>query len=360
VAASPRAGRRVAARVVIESLAAVDETLLRAGGGFVLAFLLALYGTPVAARAAIEFEIVDFPDGSLKQHRGPVPYLGGLAIYVAFLVALGVVFEFDARVLGILLAGTIVVLLGLIDDFGVLGVGTKFAGQFVAAWVLVKCDIAIHIAIFPKPVSFVLSMLWIVGVANAFNIIDIMDGLAAGTALIASVFLLIVSILNGQPAIAVLTAVLAGSLLGFLRFNYPPARIFMGDCGSLFLGMTLASLAMIGKYDRINPIGYLSPLMILGIPLFDTAYVSLLRVLRGASPFRGSPDHFAIRLRRAGWPVGAVVNATYAAGIVLGSLALFNLFLGAGQSLFLVAGVVATMALVGIALAFVPVRGGGT
>jgi UDP-GlcNAc:undecaprenyl-phosphate GlcNAc-1-phosphate transferase len=336
-------------------LAGGDGTLLRSGAGFVVAFLLALYGTPVAARAAVEFEIVDFPDGALKQHRGPVPYLGGLAIYVSFLVALGLVFEFDTRVLGILLAGTIVVLLGLIDDFGVLGVGPKFAGQFVAAWVLVKCDIAIHIAIIPKPLCVVLSLLWIVGVANAFNIIDIMDGLSAGTALIASLFLLVVSILNGQPAIAVLTAVLAGSLVGFLRYNYHPARIFMGDCGSLFLGMTLASLAMIGKYDRINPIGYLSPLLILGIPLFDTAYVSLLRIARGRSPFKGSPDHFAIRLRTAGWSVPGVVNAAYAAGFGLGVLALWNLFLTEGQSLVLVGGAAASMALAGVGLGLVPV-----
>jgi len=336
-------------------LATGDGTLLRSGAGFVVAFLLALYGTPVAARAAVEFEIVDFPDGGLKQHRGPVPYLGGLAIYVSFLVALGLVFEFDTRVLGILLAGTIVVLLGLIDDFGVLGVGPKFAGQFVAAWVLVKCDIAIHIAIFPRPLCVVLSLLWIVGVANAFNIIDIMDGLSAGTALIASLFLLVVSILNGQPAIAVLTAVLAGSLVGFLRFNYHPARIFMGDCGSLFLGMTLASLAMIGKYDRINPIGYLSPLLILGIPIFDTAYVSLLRIARGRSPFRGSPDHFAIRLRTAGWSVEGVVNATYAAGFALGVLAIWNLFLTESQSIVLVGGAAASMALAGVGLGLVPV-----
>jgi len=336
-----------------------DGTLLRAGTGAILAYLLSLYGTPVAARAAVEFEIVDMPDGGLKQHRGPVPYLGGLAIYVSFLVALGLVFQFDARVLGILLAGTIVVLLGLIDDFGVLGVGPKFAGQFVAAWVLVKSDIAIHIGFLPPWLSVILSILWIVGMANAFNIIDIMDGLSAGTALIASIFLLVVAILNGQPAIAVLTAVLAGSLFGFLRYNYFPARIFMGDCGSLFLGMTLAALAMIGKYDRYNPIGYLSPLLILAIPLFDTAYVSLVRILRGRSPFRGSPDHFALRLRAAGYSVPGVVNLTYVAGIALGAVAIWNLFLSEGESLVLVGGAGATMILAAIALSLVPVPGRG-
>ncbi len=327
------------------------DTLIRALAGAALGFLLSLYGTPVAARAAIEFNIVDVPDGALKKHRGPIPYLGGLAVYGAFLVALGIVFEFDQRVLGILLAGTIVVLLGLIDDFGVLGVAPKFAGQIVAAWVLVKSDIAIHIAVLPEWLGMTLSVVWIVGMANAFNIIDVMDGLAAGSALIAAIFLLVVSILNGQPAIAVLTAVLAGSLLGFLRYNYHPARIFMGDCGSLFLGMTLAALAMIGKYDRHNPVGYLSPLLILGVPIFDTAYVMILRILRGRSPFRGSPDHFALRLHAAGFSVRGAVNLAYAAQTALGALALWNLYLDRTQSLFLVAGAFATLFLAGAALA---------
>lgn len=337
-----------------------DTDILRAALGAAAAFLLALYGTPVAARAAVEFGIVDRPDGRLKQHRGPTPYLGGLAIYASFLISLGLVFEFDRRVLGILLAGTILVLLGLIDDFGVLGPGPKFAGQFVAAWILIKSDIAIHIAILPEWLTVALSAIWIVGVANAFNIIDILDGLSAGTALVAACFLLAIAFLNGQPEIAVLTAVLAGSLLGFLRYNYHPARIFMGDCGSLFLGMTLAALAMIGKYDRHNPVGYLSPLLILAIPLFDTAYVAALRVLRGRSPFRGSPDHFALRLRAAGVSVRGVANLTYAAGALLGGLALWNLYLERAHSLFLFSGAAATMLLIGLALARVRVEGGGS
>lgn len=330
------------------------DTVLRALAGGFLGFLLSLYGTPIAARAAIDFGIVDRPDGSLKRHGAPVPYLGGLAVYVAFLVALALVFQFDRRVLGILLGGTIVVLLGLIDDFGVLGPGPKFAGQLIAAWVLIKSDIAIHIALLPEWLTVLLSMIWIVGIANAFNIIDVMDGLSAGTGLIAAVFLLAVSALNGQTAIVVLTAVLAGSLLGFLRYNYHPAKIFMGDSGSLFLGMTLAALAMIGKYDRHNDVGYLSPLLILAIPIFDTAFVMILRLLKGRSPFRGSPDHFALRLRRAGLPVRSVVNGTYAAGTLLGALALWNLSLGEVQSLTLVGGALAGMIATAVVLARMP------
>ena len=212
---------------------------------FATALVFSLYGTPVAARAAVRFGIVDVPDGTLKTHRGPVPYLGGLAVYVSFVLTMALVFDFDQRVLGLLLAGTILVLLGLIDDFGVLGVWPKFLGQGFATLVLIKSDIAIHIGSLPGWANMALTVIWIVGATNAFNIIDIMDGLASGIALIASAFLLVVAFLNGHESIALMTATLMGSLLGFLRFNAHPARIFMGDTGSMFLGFALASLACI-------------------------------------------------------------------------------------------------------------------
>jgi UDP-GlcNAc:undecaprenyl-phosphate GlcNAc-1-phosphate transferase len=322
---------------------------------FATALVLALHGTPVAARAAVRFGIVDAPDGSLKKHRAPVPYLGGLAVYVSFILTMSLVFDFDRRVLGLLLAGTILVLLGLIDDFGVLGVWPKFLGQGFATLVLIKCDIAIHIGSLPGWVDQVLTVVWIVGMTNAFNIIDIMDGLAAGTALIATAFLLVVAFLNGQPQIVLMTATLMGSLLGFLRFNAHPAKIFMGDTGSLFLGMMLGALAMIGKYDTYNSIGYLTPLLILSVPIFDTIYVMSLRLMKRKNPFKGSPDHFALRLRRLGLPVPAVVGLAWVLGLAIGSLAIFNLFLDERLSMILVGGVTAFLLLLGASLAHVRV-----
>ena len=326
---------------------------------FATALVFALYGTPVAARAAVRFGIVDVPDGSLKKHRAPVPYLGGLAVYVSFILTMSLVFDFDRRVLGLLLGGTILVLLGLIDDFGVLGVWPKFLGQGFATLVLIKCDIAIHIGSLPDWADQLLTVLWIVGMTNAFNIIDIMDGLAAGTGLIATAFLLVVAILNGQPQIVLITATLMGSLLGFLRFNAHPAKIFMGDTGSLFLGMMLGALAMIGKYDAYNSIGYLTPLLILSVPIFDTVYVMVLRLLKGKNPFKGSPDHFALRLRRLGLPVPIVVGFAWALGVAIGSLAIFNLFLDERYSLFLVGGVAAFLLMLGASLTHVRVDAAG-
>ena len=317
---------------------------------FLTALTISLYGTPVAARAAIRFGIVDNPDGSLKNHREPIPYLGGLAVYFSFILTMALVFDFDQRVLGLLLAGTILVLLGLIDDFGVLGVWPKFMGQGFATFVLIKSDIAIHIGVLPDWANMGLTVVWLVGMTNAINIIDIMDGLAAGTSLVAACCLLVVAFLNGQAQIALMTATLMGSLAGFLRYNAHPAKIFLGDTGSLFIGMMLGSLAMVGKYDTHNSIGYLSPLLILIVPIFDTAYVMILRLLKGRSPFRGSPDHFALRLRRTGMPVKMVVGLTWAMGAALGSLAIFNLYLDEGLSLFLMIGVAAFLTMSGIAL----------
>jgi UDP-GlcNAc:undecaprenyl-phosphate GlcNAc-1-phosphate transferase len=311
---------------------------------------LSLYGTPLAARAALRFGIVDLPDGSLKRHRGPTPYLGGLAVYGSFIMTMALVFDFDQRVLGLLLAGTILVLLGLVDDFGVLGVAPKFLGQAFATVVLIKSDIAIHIGMLPEWANLALTVLWVVGITNAVNIIDIMDGLASGVAVIAATFLLIVSCVNSDTSIALMTATLMGSLLGFLRYNAHPAKIFLGDTGSLFVGMMLGALAMIGKYDAVNSIGWLTPLLILAVPIFDTLYVMTLRAARGLNPFKGSPDHFALRLRRAGLPVPRVAALTWILAAAMGCLAIVNLSLEPRFSLMLVAGVALAFVAAGVSL----------
>ncbi|HNV24962.1 MAG TPA: MraY family glycosyltransferase, partial [Nitrospira sp.] len=147
---------------------------------FLVAVLLSVYGVPIARRAALKFGIVDSPDGRLKHQGEPVPYLGGLAIYLSFLVSLAFTFEFRQDVLGIVLSGTLIVMLGLIDDFGVLSPGTKLAGQFLAVFVLIKSGIRIEIASLPDWVDIILTVFWMVGIINAFNLLDIMDGLSAG------------------------------------------------------------------------------------------------------------------------------------------------------------------------------------
>ncbi|MGH9866845.1 MAG: MraY family glycosyltransferase [Candidatus Polarisedimenticolia bacterium] len=324
---------------------------------FLTALAMSLYGTPLAARAAMLFGIVDRPDGALKKHRGAVPYLGGLAVFGSFLLTMALVFDLDRRVLGMLLAGTLLVLLGLMDDFGALGVRAKFLGQGLATLVLIKSGITIQIGALPDWANMVLTVGWLLGMTNALNIIDIMDGLASGTAVVACVMLLAVAWLNGQAPIVLMTATLIGSLLGFLYYNRHPARIFLGDTGSLFVGQMLGALAMIGKYDAFNTIGYLSPLLILAVPIFDTLFVMAVRVARGRNPFKGSPDHFALRLRRWGMSVRGVNRLTWAAGAVLGALGLVNLYLEASASLLLLAGVGVLLSIAGSVLLLAPAEG---
>ena len=265
---------------------------------FVLALLLALYFTPLAREAALRFGIVDRPDGRLKQQATPVPYLGGLAVFLAYLVALGMVFAFDTLLLGLLLAGTLTLLVGLVDDFGVLTPAAKLAGQAVAVFVLLRSGAVIELAQVPQGLRWPLAGLWLFAVCNAFNLLDIMDGLAAGVGTVAAVAFGVVALSTGEYPEAAASFALAGALAGFLVFNFQPARIYLGDAGSLAVGITLGALALAIRWSERSAAGFLAPLAILAVPLADTAYVSVLRARAGRPFWHGSPDHFPLRLHR--------------------------------------------------------------
>ena len=294
---------------------------------FLLAFGLCLYGVPVARRAALKYGLVDKPDGSLKHQESPTPYLGGLAIYLVFLVSLAFTFEFRQEVLGIVLAGTLVVMLGLIDDFGVLPPTAKLIGQLLAVMVLIKSGIRIQIASLPEWVLVILTIIWMIGIINAFNLLDIMDGLSAGVGVWCTGLLFVIALLNGDTMVAMMLVALAGSLVGFLRYNLYPAQIYMGDTGALFIGFMLGALAMIGQYTIHHPVSLLTPVMILGVPIFDTLFVMYIRFLRGLPVFLGSPDHLAIRLRNWGLTIPQVVGISYVATVVVGALGVLLMFL---------------------------------
>jgi len=289
---------------------------------FFLAAGLAYGLTPRVRAAALSFGIVDRPDGRLKKHEEPIPYLGGLAICLAFLVALSLTFRFSHEVLGILLAGSIVVILGLVDDLGQLGPWTKLAGQLVAVLVLIKSGIYIQLTFIPPWLAIPLTVFWLLATTNAFNLLDIMDGLSAGTAAVAALTLMLVADLDGGVESATMLAGLAGACLGFLRYNFHPARIYMGDTGSMFLGLLLGALAISNAYTQHNRLGALAPALILGVPLFDTLFVMYIRWRRGLPVMMGSPDHVALRLRKWRWSTRQTVLASYFATAVLGAAAL--------------------------------------
>lgn len=329
--------------------------LIRLLLGLALALLLSLAGVPVARRAALAFGVTDAPDGNLKTQREPVPYLGGLAVFIAFLLALGMVIDFDVEVLGLLLAATIAATLGLIDDFGVLTPFAKVIGQVVAVFVLLKAGIMVHVVLLPLWARLLLTVVWLVGMSNAFNLTDIMDGLAGGLGVVAGIFLLAVAVLNGRWTVAAFTVVLIGALLGFLRFNFPPASIYLGDCGSLFIGLTLGALAMVMDYTAHNPLGWLAPLFFLALPLVDTVYVSILRIRAGRKIYHGSPDHFPLRLRqRLGGATTRTVLAIYGAAVAIGGAGLSILWLDPVATLWLTGAVAIVVVAVLLWLARVP------
>ncbi len=312
---------------------------------------LAAWFTPRVRQAAIRFGIVDRPDGRLKKHREPIPYLGGLAIALAFLLTLSVMaVEFNPAVLGMLLAGSVVVVLGLMDDLGELGPWTKLSGQMVAVLVLLKSGVYIKLTFLPLEVALPLSALWLLAITNAFNLIDIMDGLACGTAAVAAMILLVFAHLDGSFEAATLLAGLAGSCLGFLRYNFHPARIFMGDTGSMFLGLMLGALAMNNSYTERNPLAALGPALILGVPLFDMVFVMYIRRRRSLPVMLGSPDHIALRLRK--WRLGTrqTVLTSYTATGVLGGAALWMSLVSLQTAALVLAGVVVAGLIAGLML----------
>jgi UDP-GlcNAc:undecaprenyl-phosphate GlcNAc-1-phosphate transferase len=289
---------------------------------FILSLLLSFYLTPVFRKAALKFGIMDKPSGSLKKQTEPVPYLGGLAVYLSFLLTTGFIYQYGREVLGILLAGAIIVILGLIDDFGVLSPSVKLLGQLIAATVLIKASIYIKLSILPIWVAVALTILWVMAITNAFNLIDIMDGLASGVGAIAALVLVIINYRSGKELIVPLSVALAGSLIGFLRHNFRPAKIYLGDTGSLFIGLMLAALSMNGAYTRVSLAGVLAPILILGVPIFDMLLVMYIRFRRGIPVMQGSPDHFALRLRKWRLSVEQTVISSYLVALLLGLVAL--------------------------------------
>ena len=293
---------------------------------FAVALGFSLVLTPWVAKTARSIGMVDKPDGALKTHKEPVAYLGGLAVFVAFLVGFAPFYELDRQVLAIMLGGTLVVLLGFFDDLGNLGPLTKLLGQSLAVLIVLKAGVAIKIVFLPPWITFPLSFFWLLGMTNAFNIIDIMDGLSTGVGAISCFFLFVVALFSGQFGVAHMTLALMGALLGFLKFNTRPASIYLGDAGSLFIGFMLGALGMIGIYGKVNPVAVLAPVLILGVPIFDTFFVMAIRWMRGQNPMKGSPDHFALRLRKWKFSVGQTVGLSYLVSVILGAAALLMIF----------------------------------
>jgi UDP-GlcNAc:undecaprenyl-phosphate GlcNAc-1-phosphate transferase len=306
-----------------------------------LAFLIAssaslLLTVPVRA-LAIRFGMVDLP-GPRKVHLKPIPLLGGLAIYGGVMLAILIVFDGAARsqVIGIVSGATLVTVVGFLDDRGWLHHQIKlFVGMPLAAMILLVSGI--HAQVFSLVVrgslgywlDATLTIVWVVGITASFSILDHMDGLCAGVAAMASVFFAILAYLNGQTLVATLAASVLGAAAGFLRWNFKPAKIFMGDGGAMFLGFLMATLALKLRLDHSSPLAtWLAPVLVLGATIFDTTLVTISRSRRGLLPFATpGKDHSAHRLANLGLGQRGAVLTIYLVGAVSGGAAILVTYL---------------------------------
>lgn len=273
---------------------------------FTVALIVAYFATPHVKDIAIKAGALDAPDAR-KVHTSPIPRMGGLAIYLGFVVAVLASLHVSREIVGLLLGGTVILAVGVIDDLKHLSAKVKLLGQIVAAMVLVAFNVRIEWLtnpfgemIYLDYFSVPLTVLWVVSLTNTVNLIDGLDGLAAGVSTIASITILLVALQQNFWTVAILTAALAGSALGFLQHNFNPAKIFMGDTGSMFLGYTLAAVSILGTVKSAATIALVVPIVALGLPIMDTAFAIIRRYTNGRPIFKPDKGHLHHRLLEMG------------------------------------------------------------
>ena len=295
----------------------------------VAAFLVALVATPVVKSLAQRVGAVDVPKDARRMHNHPIPRMGGLAIFLGFLLSVLLFVELTGQIRGMLLGAVIIVVLGIFDDIYALSAKLKLVVQIVAA--LVAAFSGNVIQTFSNPnifsadpywnlgwLSIPATVIWIVAITNAVNLIDGLDGLACGVSTISSMTLLVISLLVADAPVAILMAALAGGCLGFLPYNLNPAKIFMGDTGSTFLGYILAVVSIQGLFKFYTIISFAVPFLMLGLPIFDTCFAFIRRIAHGQSPMHADRSHVHHRLIDMGFNQKQAVAVLYVISAILG------------------------------------------
>ena len=298
---------------------------------FISALAITGFSTPLIRRLAITIGFVDAP-ASRKLHKNPMPLMGGVAIFSGALIAFFILFfatgfyAVSDNVIGIGLAMTIVMLVGLADDrMGGMSAPVKLGGQTLAVVVLIYFGVYARIPFLPTILDFAITYLWIMVISNATNFLDNMDGACAGVSAVSAAFIVLLAAINGQDLVAGLGAAVLGACLGFLRYNFKPATIFMGDTGSLFLGFLLAVLALQLRFpENSNFVTWMVPLLLLGVQLFDLSLVTVSRLARGVNPLTtAGKDHTSHRLVELGYTQRESVMFLYLLGGAFGLVAIF-------------------------------------
>ncbi len=295
----------------------------------VVSFILSFMATPMVKFLAERFGVVDVPKDNRRMHKKAMPLMGGLAMFYGFIVSIAVFVPVSRELIGLFLGATLIVVVGIVDDKKNLHPVPKLIFQIIAALIAVYFGYSIKFFSNPfdgsnlpfvlsTPYAEIISVIWIVGMTNAVNFIDGLDGLAAGVSSIASLSILLISIIIGNNAVTPIAAALVGCCVGFLPFNSNPAKIFMGDTGSTFLGYTLAVISIQGLFKGYALISFALPILVLGLPLFDTLFAIIRRIVRGQSPMTADRGHLHHRLIDMGLNQKQAVAILYSISSLLG------------------------------------------
>lgn len=295
------------------------------------AFAVTLLVTPIALFLAPRVGAMDIPKDNRRMHKKAMPRFGGLAMFCGTEAALALFSSSDPKVLVIMLGGLLIYAVGVIDDIKGIPAKLKFILQMLCALSIyiggIKIDFiknpfnqATYIE-FPLPIGLVITILWIVGITNTVNLIDGLDGLAAGVACIASASIAYCAVLSGQYGVAVAMLAVTGSALGFLPYNFHPAKIFMGDSGSLFLGFMIAAISILGSTKGATLIATIVPFLVLGLPIFDTAFAIVRRWINGTPIMEADKGHLHHRILSTGIGQRRTVLIMYSISSIMGAVA---------------------------------------
>lgn len=304
------------------------KILLAAIVSFVVAYMM----TPPVKTFAEKVGAIDIPKDDRRIHDHPIPRMGGIAIFIGFMASMLVFVEMNHPVIGMLVGALIIAVLGAIDDIVALNAWVKLTFQVLAAIVAIRCGVVVDAISNPNILSNVttinigwlsipLTLIWIIGCTNAVNLIDGLDGLAVGVSAISSFTMLIVAMFVAEPTVAIILAALTGACVGFMPYNMNPAKIFMGDVGSQLLGFILASASIMGLFKFHAIITFFVPLLALGVPIFDTSFAFIRRIIHKQSPFHADKKHLHHRLLALGLSQKQAVAVLYGVSAVLGIFA---------------------------------------
>lgn len=319
-------------------------------GSFFIALIISYGFTPFAREIAFKFKMLDQPNHR-KAHAHPTPLLGGLAVYIAFIAAILFTAKIDFQILALTAGGTAIFFLGIIDDKLGMIPKLKLSVQILAALLVFK--LGFRVSTFEDYyLSMIFTVFWIVGITNAFNLLDNLNGLSSGIAGISSVFFGLLAVKNGDIHTATISFALAGACFGFLRHNFPKASIFMGDCGSMLLGFLLSCIAILGtwKTDKIS-LSLSLPILILGYAIFDTTLVTIIRLIEKRPIFIGGKDHSSHILASLGFRKRRAVVVIYGLTFLLGLSALAISVSSTSAAVIILCSMVAFLMIIGVYLA---------